>query len=71
MKPVASYPTCTIIIIVTVTVLHDRKVKFENVNLLVVTRFLAFRLWQCDLRAHALKHSAILPSEIPIFIYKT
>lgn len=68
MKSVASH---TAIVIVTVVIVHDRKVSFENIDLIVVTGFLGMKLWQSDLRAHALKHGALLPSEVPILTVKT
>lgn len=68
MKSVASHTT---IVIVAVIIVHDRKVRFENVDLIVVTRFLGLKLWQSDLRAHALTHGALLPSEVPILTDKT
>lgn len=70
-NPMKSAASHTVVIIVAVVILHDRKVKFKNVDLIVVTRFLGLKLWQSDLRAHALKHGALFPSEVPIFTYKT
>lgn len=70
-NPMKSVTYHAIIIVVVIIIFHTRKVRLRSRNLLVVTRFLGFKLQQSDFRTQALEHGAVLPFEPPTLTYKT